>query len=55
MRHVSTIEQMGTVTWLCNATVDAAWWIPVERTIKSPLDDQWALRVLFIGALVAEQ
>jgi hypothetical protein len=55
LRHVSTIEQLPTVTWLCNATLDAAWWIKVELAIKSPLDDQWALRVLFIGALIAEQ
>jgi hypothetical protein len=55
MRHVRTIEQMPTVAWLCNATLDAAWWITVERTIKNPLDDQWALRVLFIDALIAEQ
>jgi hypothetical protein len=55
MRHVSTIEQMPTVTWLCNATLDATWWITVETTIKSPLDDQWALRVLLIGALAIER
>lgn len=54
MRQLQTAEQFGTLNWLCNAIDDAQWWIKLGTVQKSPLVDQWALRVLFIAALAAE-